>query len=117
MRKKNRRNSIETNEKGIVKCDQIRSYQLPQADEDIPTDLYSPFPSDDIDVAANNKSNEIRIGPMTRARAKLLNQQVNSILCEFSNLIDENFILPKSMYLCMIRFIGEEGVARQSEEL
>jgi hypothetical protein len=41
-------------------------------DEDIPTDLLSPTPNEVVDVAAKNKSNEMRIGPITRARAKLL---------------------------------------------
>ena len=43
-------------------------------DEDIPTDLLSPTSDEDVDVAAKDKSDEIRIGPMTRARVKLLNQ-------------------------------------------
>jgi hypothetical protein len=43
-------------------------------DKDIPiTPPLSPTPFDDEDVAAK-KSNEIRIGPITRARAKLLEQ-------------------------------------------
>jgi hypothetical protein len=48
-------------------------------DEDIPiTPPLSLTPFEDEDVAAK-KSNEIRIGPITRARAKLLEQQVNSL--------------------------------------
>ena len=42
---------------------------------------------------------------MTRSRTKLIEQQVNSLLVDYDNLIDENFILPKSMHLCMIRFV------------
>ena len=42
---------------------------------------------------------------MTRARTKLLEQQVNSLLVEYDNFIDESFILPKSLHLCLIRFI------------
>jgi hypothetical protein len=43
-------------------------------DEDIPiTPPLSPTPFDDEDVVAK-KSNEIRIGPITRARATLLEQ-------------------------------------------
>ena len=49
-------------------------------DEDIPTNLLSPTSDEDVDVAAKDKTDEIRIGPMTRARAKLLNQQVNLLL-------------------------------------
>ena len=41
---------------------------------------------------------------MTRARAKLIEQQVNSLLAQPDLCYDENFILPKSMHLCMIRF-------------
>jgi hypothetical protein len=58
--------------------------------------------------------NEIRIGPITRARAKLLNQQVNSFLVGSGILLNENFILPKSLHLCLIRF--EEGYGVEGEE-
>jgi hypothetical protein len=50
------------------------------------------------------------IGPITRARAKLLEQQVNSLLIESDIYYNDNFILPKSLFICMIRFIGKEGV-------
>jgi hypothetical protein len=79
-------------------------------DEDIPiTPTLSPTPFDE-DVPAK-KSNEIRIGPITRARAKLLEQQVNALLIEHDLLFNENFILPKSMHLCMIRFVDKTSVA------
>ena len=42
---------------------------------------------------------------MTRSRTKLLEQQVNSLLLEYDVSDYENFILPKSMHLCMIRFV------------
>ena len=51
---------------------------------------------------------------MTRARAKLLKQQVNLFLSD--TLIDENFILPKSYYLCMIRYEEGASIARGGEE-
>jgi hypothetical protein len=70
----------------------------------------SPAPIDDEDVAAK-KSNEIRIGPITRARAKVLEQQVNSLLIELDVLFNESFILP-SMHLCMIRFVDNTSIAR-----
>ena len=47
---------------------------------------------------------------MTRARAKLLEQQVNSLLIEYDVCVDENFILPKSMHLCMIRFVDNTSI-------
>jgi hypothetical protein len=63
-------------------------------DEDIPiTPPLSPTLFDNRDVATK-KSNEIRIGPITRACAKLLEQQVNSFLIEPGLLCNENFILP-----------------------
>ena len=60
------------------------------------------------------KSNEVRIGPMTRACAKLLKQQVNLFLND--TLIDENFILPKSFDLCMIRYKDKGSIARGGGE-
>jgi hypothetical protein len=86
-------------------------------DEDIPTTQPSPPTVDDPIVADQDKSNdEIRIGPITQARAKLLQEQVNSLLAESDIYCNENFILPKSLFICMIRFIGEEGV-QGSEEM
>jgi hypothetical protein len=86
-------------------------------DEDIPITQPSPPTIDDPIVADQDKSNdEIRIGPITRAHAKLLQQQVNSLLAESDIYCNENFILPNSLFICMIRFIGEEGV-RGSEDM
>ncbi|KAK1686016.1 hypothetical protein QYE76_046864 [Lolium multiflorum] len=83
-------------------------------DEDIPTSLLPPsLPTEDEPVV-KLKSNEVRIGPMTRARAKLLKQQVNLFLND--TLIDENFILPKSYYLCIIGYEEETSIARGGEE-
>jgi hypothetical protein len=85
-------------------------------DEDIHIESPPPTTNEIVDVAAKDKSNEVRIGPMTRARAKLLNQQVNSLLNEFDVCIDENFILPKSMHICMIRFESEEFMEQGGKE-
>jgi hypothetical protein len=41
---------------------------------------------------------------------------VNPLLIESDICYNENFILPKLLFICMIRFIGEEGV-RGSEEM
>ncbi|KAK1649086.1 hypothetical protein QYE76_066891 [Lolium multiflorum] len=46
-------------------------------DEDIPTSLLPPSLPIEDEPAVKLKSNEVRIGPITRARAKLLNQQVS----------------------------------------
>ncbi|KAK1666361.1 hypothetical protein QYE76_054520 [Lolium multiflorum] len=86
----------------------------PPCDEDLPTSLLPPsLPTED-EPAVKLKSNEVRIGPMTRARAKLLKQQVNLFLSD--TLIDENFILPKSYYLCIIGYEEETSIARGGEE-
>ena len=57
---------------------------------------------------------------MTRARVKLPGQQVNSLLVAFDVYDNKNFILPKSMHLCMIRVIANTsmvgGLERQQEE-
>jgi hypothetical protein len=67
-------------------------------DEDIPiTPPLSPTPFDDEDVVAK-KSNEIRIGPIRRACAKLLEQQVNSPERLWIYVYG-------SMYLCMIFYL------------
>ena len=53
---------------------------------------------------------------MTRARAKLLGQQVNSLLIEYDVCDNENFILPKSMHLCMIRVVDNTSIGGGPEE-
>ena len=87
-------------------------FQGGEDDEDIPSPLPS-FPGDD--VAAQDKPNEVRIGPMTRARTKLLEQQVNSLLIESDVCVDEKFILPKSMHLCMIRFVDNTSIDKDGK--
>ncbi|KAK1652255.1 hypothetical protein QYE76_070060 [Lolium multiflorum] len=84
-------------------------------DEDIPTTPLPPSLTNEDEPAVELKSNEVRIGPITRARAKLLKQQVNLFLN--GTFIDENFILPKSYYLCIIRYQEETSVARGEEQL
>ena len=88
-------------------------FQGGEDDEDIPSPLPS-FPIDD--VAAQDKPNEVRIGPMTRSRTKLLEQQVNSLLIEYDVCDYENFILPKSMHLCMIRVIDNTNTIGGEEQ-
>ena len=53
---------------------------------------------------------------MTRSRTKLLEQQVNSLLLEYGVCDSENFILPKSMHLCMIRIIDNTSVHGGEEQ-
>jgi hypothetical protein len=86
-------------------------------DEGIPTSL--PSSVDDIAscVDVQHKPDDLHIGPITRARAKLLEQQVNSLLTEYNLFTNENFILPKSLHVCMIRFVAEASMTRGGEEL
>src|SRR3954463_292956 len=74
-------------------------------DEDIPTTVAPPTYTEEPMV---NNPNEIRIGPITRARAKLIEQQVNSLLIDSDVLFVEDFILSKSLYVCMIRYHEED---------
>ncbi|KAK1602151.1 hypothetical protein QYE76_017194 [Lolium multiflorum] len=53
------------------------SFNVGGDDEDIPTSLLPPSLPIEDEPAVKLKSNEVRIGPITRARAKLLKQQVN----------------------------------------
>jgi hypothetical protein len=41
---------------------------------------------------------------------------VNSLLIEPDLLFNENFILPKSMHLFMIRFVDNKSIARGGDE-
>ena len=42
---------------------------------------------------------------------------MNSLLVENAIHFGENFILPKSLCLCVIRYLEDEGMARGSEEM
>jgi hypothetical protein len=86
-------------------------------DEGIPTSL--PSSVDDIAgrVDVQHKPDDLRTGPITRARAKLLEQQVDSLLTEYNLFTNENFVLPKSLHVCMIRFVAEASMTRGGEEL
>ncbi|KAK1628072.1 hypothetical protein QYE76_002387 [Lolium multiflorum] len=53
------------------------SFNVGGDDEDIPTSPLPPSLTNEDEPAVKLKSNEVRIGPITRARAKLLKQQVN----------------------------------------
>ena len=88
-------------------CIEDDAFSRGEDDEDIPSvSTTSPIE----DVAVQDNSNEVRLGPMTRSRTKLIEQQVNSFLVDCDNLIHENFILPKSMHLCMIqRYVTHLG--------
>ena len=55
-------------------------------------------------------------GPITRSRAKKLQQEVNALLYEVQFNINENYILPKSCTLLLLRFTKENGKNTQGED-
>jgi hypothetical protein len=62
-------------------------------------------------VDEHNTPININKGPITRSRAKKLQQEVNSLLAEINFNISENFILPKCFTLVVLRYICERGGA------
>jgi hypothetical protein len=55
-------------------------------------------------------------GPITRSRAKKLQQEVHVLLCEIHFNINENYILPKCCTLIVLRYIEEEKEESDHEE-
>jgi hypothetical protein len=57
-------------------------------------------------------------GPITRSRAKNLQQEVHALLYKFQLNNNENFVLPKSCMLILLRFTKEEGqsISRMSQQ-
>jgi hypothetical protein len=53
----------------------------------------------------------INQGPITRSRAKKLQQEVSSLLAEINFNISENVIQPKCSTLVVLRYICERGGA------
>ena len=54
------------------------------------------------------------LGPMTRARAKAIEDKVNSLLSELPLSMHETWLLPKSEVLCTIRH--QEGPPEDAHE-
>ena len=55
-------------------------------------------------------------GPITRSRAKKLEQEVHALLCEIHFNINENYILPKCCILIVLRYIEDEKDESDPEE-
>jgi hypothetical protein len=72
-------------------------------------------------VQPTSSLTQIFDGSITRSRAKKLQQEVHALLYEFQLNTNENFMLPKSCMLILLRFTKEEGQnisrANQQEEL
>jgi hypothetical protein len=83
--------------------------------------LQPPSHTTSTQVQPTSSPTQVFDGPITRSRAKKLQQEVHALLYEFQLNTNENFILPKSCMLILRRFTKEEGqnISRvnQQEEL
>ena len=59
---------------------------------------------------------QVNIGPITRSRAKKLQQEVNALLCKIHFNINENCILSKSCMLLLLRFTKEDDKNTEGED-
>jgi hypothetical protein len=59
---------------------------------------------------------QLNIGPITRSRAKKLQQQVTSLLAEFKIHANENCLLPKSCTFIVLRFTHKDMDDTQEEK-
>ena len=64
----------------------------------------------------NQARKQVNIRPITRSRAKKLQQDVNALLCEIHFNINENYILPKSCMLLLLRFTKEDDKNTEEED-
>ena len=113
---------------------------LPYTSEDISESRTTPFQGEEDDMTTplsnmlqppnqatstqeqpTSSPTQVFDGPITRSRAKKLQQEVHALLYEFHLNTNENFMLPKSCMLILLRFTKEEGQnisrANQQEEL
>ena len=69
-------------------------------------------------IPASSTLLTISTGPITRSRAKKIQQEVHALLYEFQLNTNENFMLPKSCMLILLRFTKEEGqnISRRMRE-
>jgi hypothetical protein len=83
--------------------------------------LQPPSHTTSTQVQPTSSPTQVFDGPITRSRAKKLQQEVHALLYEFQLNTNENFMLPKSCMLILLRFTKEEGQnisrANQQEEL
>jgi len=84
-------------------------------DEDIPT-KHTPSNSTATSTPTTPAPAHAINGPITRSRAKKLQQEVHALLCEIHFYINENYILPKCCTLVVLRYIEEEKDKSDPEE-
>jgi len=80
-------------------------FQEGEDDEAISTkqDVNQAYDVEDVNTARE----QVNIGPITRSRAKKVQQEVNALLCEIYFNINENYILHKSCTLLLLQFTKE----------
>jgi hypothetical protein len=83
--------------------------------------LQPPSQATSTQVQSTSSPAQVFDGPITRSRAKKLQQEVHALFYEFQLNTNKNFMLPKSFMLILLRFTKEEGNnisrANQREEL
>jgi hypothetical protein len=83
--------------------------------------LQPPSHTTSTQVQPTSSPTQVFDGPITHSRAKKLQQEVHTLLYEFQLNTNENFMLPKSCMLILLRFTKEErqniSRANQQEEL
>jgi hypothetical protein len=83
--------------------------------------LQPPSHTTSTQVQPTSSPTQVFDGPITRSRAKKLQQEVHALLYEFQLNTNENFMLPKSCMLILFSFTKEEwqniSRANQQEEL
>lgn len=87
-------------------------------DEDIPGSSHpSSCPQDEATkIQAETSTKKTHLGPMTRSRAKHIQQEVNALLADSNIDMNENYILPKSCVLLLLRFLPMEIIQAYGEK-
>ena len=87
-------------------------------DEDIPGSSHpSSCPQDEATkIQAETSTKKTHLGAMTRSRAKHIQQEVNALLADSNIDMNENYILPKSCVLLLLRFLPMEIIQAYGEK-
>ena len=91
-------------------------FQEGEDDKDIPTVHATSSVKNSPSNIKNTNQAQVFDGPITRSRAKKLQQEVNALLCEIYFNINENYILPKSCMLLLLRFTKENDKNTKGED-
>jgi hypothetical protein len=73
-------------------------------DEDIPNDVESPPIARDYDSRYSEQESNVYKGPMTRARMRHLQHEVNSLLIDYEHASTKNYLLLNNGALIVLRF-------------